>query len=75
MEPILWEGARTVCEEQFLEQLTKLLVSCSKSVCLSICKMCVCVLTRVAQIIKAARRDLQSSIHRPTDEFLSQTDN
>ena len=37
------------------------------SVCLSMC-VCVWMLTRVAQIVTAAHRDLYSCVHRPTNE-------
>jgi len=37
--------------------------------------VCVCVLTRAAQIITAAHRDLLSCMQRPTDELRSQTKN
>jgi len=43
-------------------------------VCVCVC-VCVWMLTRAAQVITAAHRDLWSCMHRPTKDLWSQTKN
>ena len=59
----------------YVAWLSWLSYSCELITVLSVCMVCVWMLTRMAQIITAAHRDLWSCLHRPTYKLWSHTEN